>query len=102
MRAPLIFFFIFFLIQTTVDKSQDVSGLVASVLPPMLDYILSDYASNHPDTRDPEVSIRQHTSAYVSIRQHTSAYVSIRQHTSAYVRIRYFRIYPQGGQGTQI
>jgi hypothetical protein len=48
------------------------------------------------------VSIRQHTSAYVSIRQHTSgprkqlpevrfqrqhtaAYVSIRQHTSAYV-----------------
>ncbi len=55
------------------------------------------------------VSIRQHTSAYVSIRQHTSAYVaarlrrvvtsvdsfvsghnnvSIRQHTSAYVSIR--------------
>ncbi len=31
-----------------------------------------------------QVSIRQHSSAYVSIRQHTSAYVSIRQHTSAY------------------
>jgi hypothetical protein len=28
-----------------------------------------------------QISIRQHTSAYVSIRQHTSAYVSIRQHT---------------------
>ncbi len=28
-----------------------------------------------------DVSIRQHTSAYVSIRQHTSAYVSIRQQT---------------------
>jgi hypothetical protein len=52
---------------------------------------------------DLEISIRQHTSAYVSIRQHTSAYVSflrigwpgliwrecvsIRQHTSAYVSI---------------
>jgi hypothetical protein len=34
----------------------------------------SQYARN--------VSMRQHTSAYVSIRQHTSAYVSIRQHTS--------------------
>jgi hypothetical protein len=34
-----------------------------------------------------QVSIRQHTSAYVSIRQHTS-YVSILQHTSAYVSIR--------------
>jgi hypothetical protein len=34
------------------------------------------------------VSIRQHTPAYVSIRQHTSAYVSRRQHTSAYVRRR--------------
>jgi hypothetical protein len=32
------------------------------------------------------VSIRLHTSAYVSIRQHTSAYVA--QHTSAYVSIR--------------
>jgi hypothetical protein len=49
-----------------------------------------------------DVSIRQHTSAYVSRRQHlsassqrtcssylkTSAYVSIRQHTSALVSIR--------------
>jgi hypothetical protein len=35
-----------------------------------------------------DLSIRQHTSAFVSIRQHTSAYVSIRQHTSAYVSTR--------------
>jgi hypothetical protein len=35
-----------------------------------------------------QVSIRQHTSAYVSIRQYTSAYVSMRQHASAYVSIR--------------
>ncbi len=38
-------------------------------------WVMISYVSN--------VSIRQHTSAYVSIRQHTSAYVSIRQHTSA-------------------
>jgi hypothetical protein len=29
-------------------------------------------------TRHPQVSIRQHTSAYVSMRQHASAYVAIR------------------------
>ncbi len=38
----------------------------------------------------PNLSIRQHTSAYVSlsIRQHTTAYVSTRQPTSAYVSMR--------------
>jgi hypothetical protein len=36
---------------------------------------------NWGDAAEQQVSILQHTSAYVSIRQHTSAYVSIRQHT---------------------
>ena len=35
-----------------------------------------------------DVSIRQHTSAYVSIREHTSAHVNTRQHTTAYVSMR--------------
>ncbi len=29
-----------------------------------------------------QLSIRQHTTAYVGIRQHTSAYVSVRVHTN--------------------
>jgi hypothetical protein len=39
-----------------------------------------------------DISISQHTSAYVSIRQHTSAYVSIRQHTCLLCRSTLTRI----------
>jgi hypothetical protein len=54
-------------------------------------WVMISYVSN--------VSIRQHTSAYVSIRQHTSAYVSIRQHTSAYVRMQHLASEGSGGVG---
>jgi hypothetical protein len=44
------------LIETTVDKSDDMQRIVANIVPPLVDYVLVDYKSNHPETRDPEVS----------------------------------------------
>uniref|UniRef100_A0A7S0M413 Exportin-1 n=1 Tax=Cryptomonas curvata TaxID=233186 RepID=A0A7S0M413_9CRYP len=43
------------LIETTVDRSEDMPRLVEHFVPPLVDYVLADYQSNHPDTRDPEV-----------------------------------------------
>lgn len=44
------------LIETTVEKSDDMQRIVDHFVPPLVDYVLTDYQSNHPDTRDPEVS----------------------------------------------
>ena len=43
------------LIETTVDRSEDMQRIVTQVVPPLVDYVLADYQSNHPETRDPEV-----------------------------------------------
>mmetsp|Transcript_33911 Transcript_33911/g.66171 ORF Transcript_33911/g.66171 Transcript_33911/m.66171 type:complete len:1090 (+) Transcript_33911:310-3579(+) len=43
------------LIETTVDKSDDMQRIVEHFVPPLVDYVLADYQNNHPDTRDPEV-----------------------------------------------
>ena len=43
------------LIETTVDKSEDMQRIVSNIVPPLVDYVLADYQSNHPETRDPEV-----------------------------------------------
>lgn len=43
------------LIETTVDKSEEMQRIVTQVVPPLVDYVLTDYQSNHPETRDPEV-----------------------------------------------
>ena len=37
-----------------VDRSEDMPRLVEHFVPPLVDYVLADYQSNHPDTRDPE------------------------------------------------
>jgi hypothetical protein len=44
------------LIETTVEKSDDMQRVVDHFVPPLVDYVLTDYQTNHPDTRDPEVS----------------------------------------------
>jgi exportin-1 len=43
------------LIETTVKKSEEMGRIVEHFVPPLVDYVLADYQSNHPDTRDPEV-----------------------------------------------
>eukprot|EP00960_Hanusia_phi_P076603 768584-Hanusia_phi.AAC.3 len=43
------------LIETTVEKSEEMQRIVAHFVPPLVDYVLADYQSNHPETRDPEV-----------------------------------------------
>mmetsp|Transcript_2101 Transcript_2101/g.4795 ORF Transcript_2101/g.4795 Transcript_2101/m.4795 type:complete len:1086 (-) Transcript_2101:355-3612(-) len=43
------------LIETTVEKSEEMHRIVEHFVPPLVEYVLSDYQSNHPDTRDPEV-----------------------------------------------
>jgi len=43
------------LIETTVDKSEEIQRIVTQVVPPLVDYVLEDYKNNHPETRDPEV-----------------------------------------------
>ena len=43
------------LIETTVDKTEDMQPIVLQVVPPLVDYVLTDYQNNHPQTRDPEV-----------------------------------------------
>mmetsp|Transcript_15108 Transcript_15108/g.50989 ORF Transcript_15108/g.50989 Transcript_15108/m.50989 type:complete len:1084 (-) Transcript_15108:130-3381(-) len=43
------------LIETTVEKSEEMPRIVAHFVPPLVDYVLADYQSNHPETRDPEV-----------------------------------------------
>jgi hypothetical protein len=39
-----------------VDRSEDMPRLVEHFVPPLVDYVLADYQSNHPDTRDPEAT----------------------------------------------
>jgi len=43
------------LIETTVERTEEMGRIVEHFVPPLVDYVLADYQSNHPDTRDPEV-----------------------------------------------
>jgi len=43
------------LIETTVEKSEEMHRIVEHFVPPLVEYVLTDYQNNHPDTRDPEV-----------------------------------------------
>jgi len=43
------------LVETVVDKTEDVPRIVAHIVPPLMDPVLGDYQRNLPDTRDPEV-----------------------------------------------
>jgi hypothetical protein len=88
--APLLIFFLFFLIFfSRVPRALNLARIARRLW-------------NHSTFRDPETRLPATTDfsprppipviylyyAYVSIRQHTSAFVSIRQHSSAFVSIR--------------
>ncbi len=70
---------------TYADVCAGLSVLEILVKMKMLDEKQLAECRTVEEVRQHQVSILQHSSAYVSIRQHTSAYVSIRQHASAYV-----------------
>ena len=39
-----------------MERSEDMPRLGEHFVPPLVDYVLADYQTNHPDTRDPEVT----------------------------------------------
>lgn len=43
------------LIQTYVEKADDLEMVSTNIVPPLLDAVLVDYNRNVPDARDPEV-----------------------------------------------
>eukprot|EP01117_Protostelium_nocturnum_P011324 TRINITY_DN4108_c0_g1_i1.p1 TRINITY_DN4108_c0_g1~~TRINITY_DN4108_c0_g1_i1.p1 ORF type:complete len:1068 (-),score=171.31 TRINITY_DN4108_c0_g1_i1:50-3253(-) len=43
------------LVECFIDKSEDPETVMRNFIPPLLEAVLTDYASNIPDARDPEV-----------------------------------------------
>lgn len=43
------------LIETFIEKCEDVVSVTQNLIPPLLEAVLGDYKTNVPDTRDPEV-----------------------------------------------